>query len=260
MLRTDSRPRSPTIDRRSVLARCVAGATSCLILGRPAGSAWAQDGAGRAVTLPLASSTGLGTNRVEAKATRFKDRAATAVELTPEAQKALLAPGATGNGPSFAMPDIEFANGTIEVDVAARINGAGQPDSRGFVGLAFHIADDLNTFEAVYLRMTNGGLNVPPPPAPRNVFAVQYIGYPDRYWRKLRQEFPNRYEKAAPVAIETWHRMRLDISGRVARVTVDDTPVLTVDDLQYPDRRGRIGLWVDDGTTGYFSNLRVISR
>jgi hypothetical protein len=209
-----------------------------------------------AVALPH----GWRTHLVKVEPARFMDRDALAVELTDAAQKALLAPGAAGNGPSFAMPAGAFANGMIEVDVAARINGRGQPDVRGFVGLAFHIADDLSTFEAVYLRMTNGSRNVPAPPPPRNAYAVQYISYPDRYWRKLRQEHPNRYEKPAPVAIESWHRLRLEIQGSVAQVFVDGERVLTVDDLRFPNRPGVIGLWVDDGTTGYFSGLQVKAR
>lgn len=155
------------------------------------------------------------------------------------------------------MPELRLANGWMEVDVAARINGRGAPDSRGFVGLAFHIADDLKTFEAVYLRMTNGSLNDPPPPAPRNVYAVQYIAFPDRDWRKLRQEFPNRYERAAPVALGKWHRLRLEIAGTKVRALVDGQEVLVIDDLSFADRAGRMGLWVDDGTTGYFANLTV---
>lgn len=130
----------------------------------------------------------------------------------------------------------------------------GAPESRGFVGLAFHIADDPNTFEAVYLRMTNGSLNNP---APRNAYAVQYIAFPDRYWRRLRQESPNRYERASPVALGKWHRLRLEIAGARVRALVDGHEVLVVDDLSFANRAGRIGLWVDDGTTGYFANLAV---
>ena len=179
------------------------------------------------------------------------------VEFTPEAQKALLAGTGVGNGPSFAMPPVQLANGVIEVDVAARINGKGAPDVRGFVGLAFHIDAKMETFEAVYLRMTNGSRNNPMPPAPRNVFAVQYISYPDHYWRKLRQEHPNVYEKAAPVAIESWHKLRLEIAGGTAHAFVDGEKVLTITDLKFPNRNGRIGLWVDDGTAGHFSDLKV---
>ena len=211
-------------------------------------------------TFPLRSREGLTTNLVRIAASSFKEREAVAVALTEDAQKALLAPGSAGNGPSFAMPAIEFTDGVIEVDLAARINGRGQPDVRGFVGLAFHIADDLNTFEAVYLRLTNGSRNEPPPPAPRNVFAIQYISYPDRYWRKLRQEHPNRYEQAAPVAIDSWHRLRLEIDGGSLRAFVDGAEVLQVADLSYPGRKGRIGLCVDDGTEAFFSNLSVAAR
>lgn len=208
---------------------------------------------------PVATPSGYRANLVDVRPARFRDRDALAVELTDAAQKALLAPGAAGNGPSFAMPADRFANGAIEVDLAARINGRGQPEVRGFVGLAFHIGEDLRTFEAIYLRMTNGSRNLPPPPSPRNLYAVQYISYPDRYWRKLRDEHPNRYEKPAPVAIETWHRLRVEVRGRGAQAFVDGERVLTVDDLRYPDRSGPVGLWVDDGTTGYFSALQIRS-
>ena len=247
---------SATMTRRNVMVRSLAsGLLAPCIIARPV---FPQTSGAR--TFLLRSPEGLTTNLVQAMAGRFKEREAVAVALTEDAQKSLLVPGSAGNGPSFAMPAIEFANGTIEVDLAARINGRGQPDVRGFVGLAFHIADDLSTFEAVYLRMTNGSRNEPPPPAPRNVFAIQYISYPDRYWRKLRQEHPNRYEKAAPVAIESWHRLRLEIDAGSLRAFVDGADVLMVNDLSYPGRKGRIGLWVDDGTEAFFSNLRVTAR
>ena len=65
------------------------------------------------------------------------------------------------------------------------------------------------------------------------------------------------YEKAAPVAIESWHKLRLEIAGSTVNAFVDGEKVLTVSDLRFPNRRGRIGLWVDDGTAGYFSDLKV---
>jgi hypothetical protein len=247
---------SESMSRRVLLQRTLAvaaaGAASGLL-----GACASPGAAAGSATSSAARQHGFRTNLVNVQPSRFKDRDALAVELTEAAQKALLVPGAAGNGPSFAMPDVAFAKGVIEVDLAARINGRGQPEVRGFVGVAFHIADDLSTFEAVYLRMTNGSRNVPPPPAPRNVFAVQYFSYPDRYWRKLRQEHPNRYEKAAPVAIETWHRFRLEVEGSTVLAFVDGERVLMVDDLRFPNRLGSIGLWVDDGTTGYFGGLQV---
>lgn len=248
-------PMTSTLPRRDFLQRGAALAATGLgtsLLGACAhgpghhGGRWA-----------LKSAEGFAANLVNASAATFKERSAVMVELTPEAQKGLLAGTGVGNGPSFIMPPVQMANGVIEVDLAARINGKGAPDVRGFVGIAFHIDDKAETFEAVYLRMANGSKNNPPPPAPRNVFAVQYISYPDRYWRKLRQEHPNVYEKAAPVAIESWHKLRLEVAGSTVNAFVDGEKVLTVNDLRFPNRKGRIGLWVDDGTAGYFSDLKV---
>lgn len=243
------------VQRRTFLQRGAALAAAGLGSGLLGACAHGPGYGGGRWALKIAD--GFSPNLVNASATSFKGRDAVMVELTPEAQKALLSGTGAGNGPSFIMPPVQLANGVIEVDLAARINGKGAPDVRGFVGIAFHIDDKAETFEAVYLRMTNGSKNTPPPPAPRNVFAVQYISYPDRYWRKLRQEHPNVYEKAAPVAIESWHKLRLDIAGSTVSAFVDGEKVLTVNDLRFPNRKGRIGLWVDDGTAGYFSDLRV---
>lgn len=239
---------NPGLRRRRLL-----GLACCSMLGGAA----LRDVAAQPRQLLLDSSAGLTANDVTVQSGQYAGRSCVTVELTDSAQKQLLAGTGIGNGPTFAMHELRLANGWIEVDVAARINGRGAPDSRGFIGLAFHIADDLKTFEAVYLRMTNGSLNDPPPPAPRNVYAVQFIAFPDRYWRRLRQEFPNRYERAAPVALGKWHRLRLEIAGAKLRALVDGQEVLVIDDLSFPDRAGRIGLWVDDGTTGCFANLTV---
>ena len=250
-----SSPEAKALPRRDFLQRGAALAAAGMgtgLLGACAHGPGHQGG-----RWALNNADGFAANLVNASAATFKERSAVMVELTPEAQKALLAGTGVGNGPSFIMPPVQLANGVIEVDLAARINGKGAPDVRGFVGIAFHIDDKAETFEAVYLRMTNGSKNNPPPPAPRNVFAVQYISYPDRYWRKLRQEHPNVYEKAAPVAIESWHKLRLEIAGSTVNAFVDGEKVLTVSDLRFANRKGRIGLWVDDGTAGYFSNLKV---
>lgn len=181
-------------------------------------------------------------------------RQALALELTPEEQNLQLA-GAGGNRPTFALLPGAFQDGVIEVDVAAEPNGRGGPDARGFIGVVFHLADDQR-FEAVYLRMTNGSLNDPAPPAPRDVRAIQYIAHPEFHFSVSRAEAPGVYEKAAPVAAGRWHRLRLEISGTRLVAKVDGEPVLELDDLRLV-RPGRVGLWVGDGTRAYFSGLRV---
>lgn len=192
---------------------------------------------------------------VTATTQKFAGRDCVAVDLTASAQARSLRNG--GNAATFAALPAGFTNGTLEVDVAGAINGRGDRDARAFVGLAFHIGSDAKDFEAIYLRMTNGSKNVPPPPAPRNVRAVQYVAHPDFHFDVSRSRFPGKYEAAAPVALGTWHTLRLEIEGKKLRALVDGTEVLVVDDLRLAGRTGGIGLWVDDGTTGYFTNLRV---
>ena len=198
-------------------------------------------------------------NEVDVRSAQFNGRACVAVELSAEVQERALG-GAGGNGPTVAILDKDFNNGVIEVDVAGAINGKGSPDSRAFAGLAFHIAGSTQTFEAVYLRMSNGSKNVPPPPAPRDVRAVQYVAHPDFHFDVSRKQFPEKYEKAAPIALDTWHRLRIEIAGSRMRVSVDGAEILDVDDLRQANRGGSIGLFVDDGTTGYFSNLRILQK
>lgn len=184
----------------------------------------------------------------------FLGRQALSLELTPEEQARQLA-GAGGNRPTFALVPGEFQDGVIEVDVAAELNGKGGQESRGFVGVVFHLAED-ERFEAVYLRVLNGTLNDPMPPSPRDERAIQYILHPQRHFDVLRTIAPGRYERPAPVAVGRWHRLRLEIRGSALTAMVDGETVLTLDDLDLL-RPGAVGLWVGDGTTAYFANLTL---
>ena len=183
-----------------------------------------------------------------------RGRRALSLELTAEEQ-ALQRAGAGGNRPTYAVVPGWFKDGVIEVDVAAELNGRGGADSRGFAGVAFRLGDD-ERFEAVYLRAANGALNVPPPPSPRDVRAIQYISHPDFHFLAARAVAPGVYEKGAPIATGSWHRLRLEIDGRRLVASVDGQVVLEVDDLRL-DRSGRVALWVGDGTRAHFANLTI---
>lgn len=198
----------------------------------------------------------LGTNDVDTSPSAWKGRPCLAVELSGEAQARALATG--GNGPSYAIVAREFSNGVIEVDVAGTLTGKGASDSRAFVGVAFHIASEPDTYEAFYLRMANGRLNEPRPPAPRIDRAIQYVAHPDFHYAVSREAFPGRYERGADIALGGWHRLRLEIRDARARALVDGREVLVVEDLHYARRRGSVGLFVDDGTRGCFSRLSVL--
>lgn len=183
--------------------------------------------------------------------------AATRLELTAEEQTRQLQ-GAGGNRPTFVVLGEDFTNGVIEIDVAAVINGMGGKDARGFVGIAFHIDDRRENFEAVYLRMANGTLNDPLPPAPRDARALQYVAHPGFHFADSRKIAPRRYEKPASVKLGQWHRLRLEIDDGNLTVLVDEQSVLEIDDLKYAAQQGGVGIWVGDGTTAYIRNFRAI--
>jgi hypothetical protein len=201
----------------------------------------------------------IATNLVTASHRHWNGRDCLALELTAEEQEGRLNKTRSGNGPSFAIVHRDFTDGVIEAAICAELTGKGAPDDRGFAGLSFHIGPDFETHETVYLRMTNGRLNAPPPPPPRIDRAIQYVAHPDFHFDVSREAFPGRYEKGADIAIGRWHRLRLEVQGMRVRALVDGVEVLTVDDLHYAGRRGPVGLFVGDGSRGFFTDLSVLA-
>jgi Domain of Unknown Function (DUF1080) len=216
-----------------------------------------------AAALPLPASAGaavpqpIDIHLVVATQVRWQDRDCLAIELTDAEQRLRLTTQGGGNRPSFAIVARDFTDGTIEVEIGAELTGKGAPDDRGFVGLSFHILPDYSGHETVYLRMTNGRLNVPPPPAPRIDRAVQYVADPGFHFSDSREQSPGRYEKGADIAVGRWFRYRLEIAGARLRALVDGTEVLAVDDIRFAGRTGPVGLFVGDGSRGFFRELRI---
>jgi len=145
----------------------------------------------------------------------------------------------------------DFANGTIEADVCGR-----DVNQESFLGIAFHRRDD-ETYEAVYLRPFNFRSLSPD----RRQHAAQYVAMPDDGYERLRTAFPGEFEHAVDPSVgpATWNRLRLVIrDGRVrAFVGRTDAPALDVRELQ-SERRGPIGLFLDNGSDGVFANLRMV--
>jgi hypothetical protein len=199
------------------------------------------------------------TNLMTATPTRWNGHDCLAVELTDAEQALRLTTQGGGNRPSIAIVAPAFADGVIEASVAGVLTGRGAPDDRGFVGLSFHIGDAFQSHETVYLRMTNGRLNVPPPPSPRIDRAIQYVADPGFHFSQSRAAFPGRYEKGADIALGHWHRLRLEIQGARLGALVDGAEVLAVDDLRFAGRRAPVGLFVGDGSRGYFRDVSVVA-
>ena len=234
------------LGRRGLIQGSTATVLGSVVM--PAGSR-----AEAAVPQPIA------TNLVTASHRHWNGRDCLALELSTEEQEGRLNKTRSGNGPSFAIVHRDFTDGIIEAAIGAELTGKGAPDDRGFAGLSFHIGPDFATHETVYLRMTNGRLNVPPPPSPRIDRAIQYVAHPDFHFDVSRDAFPGRYEKGADIAIGRWHRLRLEVRGTHLRGLVDGDEVLTVDDLHYAGRRGPVGLFVGDGSRGFFTDLSVLA-
>jgi hypothetical protein len=235
---------NPDPARRTLLRSLAAGACLALAPGTPA--------AEETQPVPFAENT----RRVRTAPVRFAGAACISVELRDDEQRRVLRTG--GNGPTYALVRAPFREGVIDVDVAAELTGRGARESRGFVGVAFHIDVAAETYEAVYLRMTNGRLNRPVPPAPRADRAIQYVAHPDFHYAVSRERFPGRYERGADVALGQWHHLRLEISSTRARALVDGHEALAIDELHYAGREGAVGLFIDDGTRGYFRGLRIV--
>jgi hypothetical protein len=77
----------------------------------------------------------------------------------------------------------------------------------------------------------------------------------------LREEYPDgRYEAGADIAGNEWIAFKLDIDEDRLSIAVNGTQTLAVGETKAPPVIGSVGLWVDIGTEGYFSNLRITPR
>ncbi|MCU0420554.1 MAG: hypothetical protein MUC38_12955 [Cyclobacteriaceae bacterium] len=151
----------------------------------------------------------------------------------------------------------DFTNGTLEVYVLSRLLPTAPEAARGFIGIAFRIAPDRSRFECIYLRPTNGRAE----DQLRRNRATQYFSFPDFKFDRLRRESPGQYESYADMGLNEWIKIKIDVTGRQAKLYVNDSPqpVLVVNDLKHGDQaRGSIGLWVDVGTEGFFSDLKIM--
>lgn len=153
----------------------------------------------------------------------------------------------------------DFENGTIEVKMYSQLqNPAPYSGIAGFIGVYFRIKEDDSAFEGIYLRPKVGR-------QANQLFrnhAVQYMSYPHAKFDTLRKTAPFRYEGSAPVALNEWITMRIEINGETAEMFINDMKYSTfiVDRMLGKNKIGGIGLYVDIGTIGYFRDLKVTKR
>jgi hypothetical protein len=159
--------------------------------------------------------------------------------------------------PTFAkLIDSEFKNGIIEVTVLSKLLDAVPNFARGFIGVAFRIDESNSKFEGIYIRPTNGRAEE----QSRRNASTQYFSYPDFKFDRFRKEFPGKYESYADMGLNEWIKIKIEVKDEKAKLYLNGSkqPVLVVNDLKHgADTSGGIGLWVDIGTDGYFTDLRV---
>jgi hypothetical protein len=159
--------------------------------------------------------------------------------------------------PTFAkLMDADFKNGLIEVKVLSKLLKDAPDYARGFIGVAFRIDERNSQFECIYIRPTNGRAD----DQVRRNHATQYFAYPDFKFDRLRKESPEKYESYADMGLNEWISIKIEVQGEKARLYLNEgeQPVLIVNDLKLgAHASGGIGLWVEIGTEGHFTDLTV---
>lgn len=208
---------------------------------------------------PLESAAGLRLHNVVAEPATLDGKKGVRLTISPETAR--LAEAMTPQQraqiePLAVIEGTDFSSGVIEAEIAGTpAPGAGE-GARGFVGIAFRLQPDLRTYDAFYVRPTNGRAE----DQERRNHTTQYIAHPDWPWFRLRQETPGKYESYVDLLPGVWTRVRIEVRGDRARLYVhgNPQPVLIVNDVKSgASTRGTVALWIGPGTIAHFRNLVV---
>ena len=212
----------------------------------------------QARSFPLESTAGLRPHNVFVTPVTHEGKRGVRVTISDDARRGLA--GQPGQQPPLeqlaVIEGTDFGSGVIEAEVSgAPAPGAGE-GARGFVGIAFRVQPDLKTYDAFYLRPTNGRAD----DQVRRNHSVQYISHPDWTWYRMRQETPKKYESYVDLVPGAWTKIRIEVRGDHARLFVhgQEQPTLIVNDVKSGAKaRGAIALWIDAGTLAHFRDVRV---
>jgi len=222
---------------------------------------WAQTN-----SYPLTTAAGLRLVNVTAVPATLQGRQGLKVTMADDVRRRLQAmtpdaPQRAGDTGSTVeqlavISDLEFGDGTISAEMAGDVLPGVFEGARGFVGIAFRVQPDMRTYDAFYLRPTNGRAD----DQVRRNHSTQYISHPDWTWARLREQFPSKYEAYVDLVPGAWTPVKIDVHGTQARLFVHDMtqPTLIVSDLKTgAQAKGAVALWLDIGTVAHFRNVRV---
>ena len=157
------------------------------------------------------------------------------------------------------LNNVDFKNGTIEVKVLSRLLPNAPDFARGFIGVAFRINDSNTKYESIYVRPLNARVN----DQVRRNHSIQYYAYPDYKFDRLRKEAPEKYESYSDMEMNKWIDLRIEVKDAEAKLFINKSnqPSLVVTDLKLgANVSGAIALWVEIGTEGYFSDLKITKK
>lgn len=209
----------------------------------------------------LESADGLGLHNVTAEPATLHGKKGVRLTLSEETKRALerLTPEERNQRQIQQLAritDLEFSNGVIQVELAGAPAPGAPPGARGFVGIAFRLQADNETYDVFYLRPTNGRAD----DQERRNRSAQYISHPEWPWFRLRKETPAKYESYVDLVPGEWTKIKIDVRGSLARLYVHDNeqPTLIVNDVKTAAHgTGAVALWLDTGTVAHFRNLTV---
>jgi hypothetical protein len=237
-------PQSISVNRFTL---CVLTASATLLL--PA-AASAQD-----KRYPLESVEGLRLHNASAEPAVLEGRKGLKATISEETLRNSERTKTYAQG-LLRIEGLDFSNGVIEAEVAGALAPGAGAEARGFIGIAFRVQEDLQTYDAFYLRPTNGRAD----DQERRNHAAQYISLPEWPWARLRKETPSRYEAYVDLVPGAWTKVRIEVRGEQARLYVHDNqqPTLIVKDVKSgANGRGGVALWLEPGTVAHFRNLTV---
>ena len=126
---------------------------------------------------PLETRDGLTVHNVAAEPVTHEGRKGLRVMISKDAlgrMEAMTPEQRAGLEQLAVIDGSDFSSGVIEAEIAGAPAPGAAEGARGFVGIAFRVQKDLRTYDAFYLRPTNGRAE----DQERRNHAAQYIAHP----------------------------------------------------------------------------------
>src|SRR5881396_2495240 len=158
---------------------------------------------------PLESVDNLRLQNVTAETVTFQGKKGLRLTLAEETARRLesMTPGERARDERVDLlawiEGLDFSSGVIEVEIAGAPRVGAPEGARGFVGIAFRLQEDGKTYDAFYLRPTNGRAE----DQERRNHSAQYVSHPEWPWFRLRKETPSTYEAYVDLAPGAWTKI-----------------------------------------------------